>query len=334
MEQKKYTAAESRYDKMSYSRLGNSGILLPKISLGLWHNFGSVDDPVRSREMLLYAFDNGITHFDIANNYGPIPGSAESTFGSILKSDLHAYRDEILVTNKAGHDMWDGVYGGNSSRKNLIASINASLRRTGLEYFDIFYSHRYDGVTPVEETAQALVDIVRSGKALYVGISKYPVEKAIQMLDILKEAKVPCLVGQYRYSMFERTIEAEIMGLFGSRGVGMVTFSSLAQGLLTNRYLDGIPADSRMAGSSQFLNSKDLTPHKMGAIIALNELACERGESLSQLALNWTLRDERVTSVIIGASSTMQIGENIAALNSRPLSPVELERIEVILSKL
>lgn len=316
---------------MLYRRCGNSGIELPVISLGLWHNFGDVDDFATARDMLLTAFDNGICHFDLANNYGPSPGSAEINFGKVLKTDLAAHRDELFISSKAGHDMWPGVYGGNSSRKNLIASCNASLKRTGLEYFDVFYSHRYDGVTPVEETMQALIDIVRSGKALYAGISKYPPKEQAYAYRLLAEANVPCLVSQYRYSMFDTAAAKENFGLASANGSGITVFSPLAQGLLTDKYLHGIPADSRAAKSTGFLQLSQVTDEKIAKARQLNELAAKRGQTLAQMALAWILRDERVTSVIIGASSVRQLKDNLMTVSNLSFSEEELTQISRIL---
>lgn len=317
---------------MLYRRCGNSGIELPIISLGLWHNFGDVDDFATSREMLLTAFDNGICHFDLANNYGPSPGSAEITFGKVLKDDLTSHRDELFISSKAGHDMWPGVYGGNSSRKNLIASCNASLKRTGLEYFDVFYSHRYDGVTPIEETMQALIDIVRSGKALYAGISKYPSKAQAYAYRLLAEAKVPCLVSQYRYSMFDTVSAKENFGVASANGTGITVFSPLAQGLLTDKYLHGIPANSRAAKSTGFLQLSQVTDEKIAKARQLNEIAAKRGQTLAQMALAWILTDERVTSVIIGASSVRQLKDNLMTINGLSFSEEELKQINRILS--
>lgn len=317
---------------MKYRRCGHSGVLLPAISLGLWHNFGDVDDFGTARDMLLTAFDNGICHFDLANNYGPSPGSAEVTFGRVLTTELAAHRDELFVSSKAGHDMWPGVYGGNSSRKNLIASCDASLRRTGLEYFDVFYSHRYDGMTPVEETMQALIDIVRGGKALYAGISKYPPEQQRQAYRILAEAKVPCLVSQYRYSMFDTAAARDNFGPACEAGSGITVFSPLAQGLLTDRYLNGMPADSRAAKSTGFLKPDQVTDEKVARARRLNELAARRGQTLAQMALAWILTDSRVTSVIIGASSVRQLRSNLAAVDSPAFTPEEMDEINAILA--
>ena len=317
---------------MLYRRCGRSGIELPVISLGLWHNFGDVDDFSTSRDMLLTAFDSGICHFDLANNYGPSPGSAEITFGKVLRDDLAAHRDEMFISSKAGHDMWPGVYGGNSSRKNLIASCDASLRRTGLEYFDVFYSHRYDGVTPVEETMQALIDIVRSGKALYAGISKSPPKEQEYAYRLLAEAKVPCLVSQYRYSMFDTASARENFGLAAANGSGITVFSPLAQGLLTDKYLHGIPADSRAAKSTGYLQQSEVTDDTVARARRLNEIAARRGQTLAQMALAWILTDERVTSVIIGASSVAQLKANLRAVDNLAFTPDELHLIDSIIS--
>lgn len=320
----------SRYSKMKYNRCGASSLRLPQLSLGLWHNFGQNDNPQRATEMILHAFDCGVTHFDLANNYGGVPGSAERNFGVIFKKNMSAYRDEVIISSKAGHEMWEGPYGGNSSRKSLMASVDQSLQRTQLEYFDIFYTHRYDGETPVEETAQALTDIVRRGKALYVGISKYPRKEAMQIYELLREAKTPAIVAQYKYSMLVRDIESDLLPLARENGAGVVAFSSLAQGLLAGRYLDGIPSESRMGRSVSSLPKSSLKAEVVEAIVELNALARERGESLAQMALAWALRDEAVTSLIIGASSTAQIDENLKALESRAFSEEELARIDDI----
>ena len=317
---------------MEYRRCGNSGIQLPVISLGLWHNFGSVDNFDVASQMIVTAFDRGICHFDLANNYGPVPGSAEENFGRIFRNNLASHRDEILVTSKAGHEMWPGVYGGNSSRKNLIASCDQSLRRTGLDYFDIFYSHRYDGVTPVEETMQALIDIVRQGKALYVGISKYPVELQKRCYEILSEAHVPCLVSQYRYSMFDRKVERGNLEAAAEAGSGVVCFSPLAQGLLTNKYLHGIPEGSRASRSDSYLKESMVTPERIEASRRLNAIAESRGQSLAQMALAWVLRDERVTSVITGSSSVRQLLDNIDTVSRLSFTSDELAAIEAIIA--
>ena len=304
---------------------------MPVVSLGLWHNFGDVDDFKVATDIVVSAFDQGICHFDLANNYGPAPGSAETNFGRILRNELASHRDEMLVTSKAGHEMWQGVYGDGSSRKNLMASINQSLKRTGLEYFDIFYSHRYDGVTPVEETMQALIDIVRQGKALYVGISKYPLDLQQRCYDILREAKVPCLVSQYRYSMYDRKVEDGTLKCAADNGSGVVAFSPLAQGLLTDRYLNGIPEHSRAARETGFLQKGQVSEERVAASIKLNEIAKKRGQSLAQMALAWILKDERMTSVIIGASSVEQLNNNIKCIDNLDFSAEELSQIEDIL---
>ncbi len=328
-----YQPSADRYDKMQYKYCGNSGLLLPRISLGLWHNFGSVDDFGVATDMIKYAFDNGVTHFDLANNYGPVPGSAEINFGKILKENFQGYRDEMIISSKAGHSMWAGPYGDGSSRKNLMASIDQSLRRTGLDYFDIFYSHRYDGVTPVEETIQTLIDIVKQGKALYIGLSKYPPAQARQAYEMMKAAGVPCLISQYRYSMFERTIEAETLPLAAAYGSGMIAFSPLAQGLLTDRYLNGIPENSRAARSSGFLKLDQVTEEKVAKARELNELAIRRGQTLAEMALAWVLKDERMTSVIVGASSVKQLADNLHALDNLSFTSEELLLIDGILNK-
>ena len=318
---------------MEYRRCGSSGILLPEISLGLWHNFGDVDSFDESRRMILFAFENGICHFDLANNYGPPPGAAEINLGKILKHDLSAHRDEMFIASKAGHRMWPGVYGDGSSRKNLIASCDASLWRTGLEYFDVFYSHRYDGVTPVEETMQAFIDIVRSGKALYAGISKYPPEEQKMAYKILREAKIPCLVSQYRASIFDTKSIDLNFGIADENGSGIVCFSPLAQGLLTDKYLEGIPAGSRAARESGFLQMSQVSPERVEAARRLNEIAGRRGESLAGMAINWLLADRRVTSVIVGASSVEQLKANIGSLNQKGFTSEELDCISRIASQ-
>ena len=329
-----YQPATERYERMLYKYCGRSGLKLPLISLGLWHNFGSVDDFTMATDMIKYAFDHGITHFDLAINYGPVPGRAETNFGRILRENFQGYRDEMIISSKAGHEMWAGPYGGNSSRKNLMASIDQSLRRTGLEYFDIFYTHRYDGVTPVEETIQALIDIVKRGKALYIGISKYPPEQARIAYEMLAKAGVPCLISQYRYSMFDRAVEAEILPFAAASGSGFIAFSPLAQGLLTDKYLNGIPEHSRAARSSGFLQRSQVTPEKIEAARQLNEIAHRRGQTLAEMALAWVLRDERMTSVIVGASSVNQLADNLKALEHLEFTSEELAEIEQILSRM
>jgi len=328
-----YTPNESRYTNgMDYSYCGKSGLMLPKISLGLWHNFGHVDDFEKSKEVIHCAFDRGITHFDLANNYGPPPGSAEENFGKIFKSSLSSYRDEIIISTKAGHLMWDGPYGDGSSRKNLMASLNQSLKRLQLDYVDIFYSHRYDGITPIEETMQALIDIVKSGKALYVGISKYPPHLAEKAYKILEAQGVHCLIHQDRYSLFSREVEDGTLETANRNGVGFCAFSPLAQGLLTDRYLNGIPADSRVARNG-FLKKEQVTTEKIEIIQQLNNIALERGESLAQMALSWLISDKRVTTVIVGASSVTQLINNLGTLNSPELNKEDLMSIRTIVEK-
>lgn len=330
MIQSPYSAAEDRYDRgMRYRRCGRSGILLPEISLGLWHNFGDVDPLAESMKKVHYAFDHGITHFDLANNYGPSYGSAEETFGLIMKKSLAPYRDELIISTKAGHDMWPGPYGEWGSRKYLMASLDQSLRRMGLDYVDIFYSHRYDPDTPLEETLQALVDIVRQGKALYVGISKYPEEAAQFAYAYLAQRDVPCLLYQGKYNIFDREPETEgILRGAKERGVGFIAFSPLAQGLLTDRYLNGIPSDSRIARGG-YLKREDLTEEVLGKIRCLNEIAARRGQTLAEMALSWLLKDDMVASVIVGASSVAQIESNLKALRNVGFSSEELDLITV-----
>lgn len=327
-----YSAAENRYEcGMQYRRAGRSGVMLPAISLGLWHNFGDVDTLSLSRKKLHYAFDHGITHFDLANNYGPSYGSAEETFGQIMKSSFAPYRDELFISTKAGHDMWPGPYGNWGSRKYLMASLDQSLKRMNLDYVDVFYSHRYDPETPLEETLQALVDIVRKGKALYVGLSKYPLDAYLFACRYLKERDVPCLLYQGRYSMLVREPESQgILNAVKENGSGFVAFSPLAQGLLTNRYLNGIPDDSRIARGG-FLKKEALTPEVLSKIQALNERAATRGQSLAEIALAWLLKNETVTSVIVGASSVEQLGDSLKTLNHLSFEEEELHAIEKIL---
>lgn len=317
---------------MLYSYCGHSGVQLPRLSLGLWHNFGSVDDFGVATQMLLRAFDAGICHFDLANNYGPEPGSAEVNFGRILREQLASHRDEMFVASKAGHDMWPGVYGTGSSRKNIIASCDQSLRRTGLDYFDIFYSHRYDGVTPVEETMEALIQLVHQGKALYVGISKYPPAEQALAYKILKEAHVPCLLSQYRCSLFDRKAQRQNFQLAADSGSGIICFSPLAQGLLTGKYLNGIPEGSRAARQSGFLQTSQVTPERIAAARQLQQIAEARGQSLAQMALAWVLADARVTSVIIGTSSVAQLDNNLQTLDKLSFSADELQAIEAIVA--
>lgn len=316
---------------MKYNKCGQSSIQIPALSLGFWHNFGSVDIFETGRQMVLRAFDAGICHFDLANNYGPVPGSAETNFGRILREDLATHRDEMFISSKAGHDMWPGVYGDGSSRKNLIASCDQSLRRMGLEYVDIFYSHRYDGITPIEETMQALVDIVRAGKALYVGISKYPPHLQQKCYDYLKAHDVPCLLSQYPASMFKRST-VENFDVAVKNGSGVICFSPLAQGLLTNKYLNGVPSNSRAAKSTGFLRLEQVTPERVEAARLLNDIAQQRGQSLAQMALAWLLDDQRVTSVIIGTSTVAQLEDNLKALDNLAFTAEETETIDKILS--
>lgn len=326
-----YLANPERYQSMEYRRCGNSGLQLPAISLGLWHNFGDTTLFDNSRDMLLRAFDLGITHFDLANNYGPPPGSAETNFGRVLQHDLLPYRDEMVISSKAGYTMWEGPYGDWGSKKYLVASLNQSLKRMGLDYVDIFYHHRPDPNTPLEETMGALDLIVRQGKALYVGLSNYPAETARQAIAILRDLGTPCLIHQPKYSMFERWVEGGLLDVLQDEGVGSIAFSPLAGGLLTDRYLHGIPADSR-AAHSQFLKPEAITEQKLGKIKQLNEMALARGQKLSQMALAWVLRGDRVTSVLIGASRISQIEDAVGMLENRHFSAEELSAIEKILA--
>lgn len=327
-----YSPDQERYScGMKYRRCGKSGILLPELSLGLWHNFGSVDSFENSIKMAHYAFDNGITHFDLANNYGPSFGSAEETFGEIMKKSFMPYRDELFISTKAGHEMWAGPYGEWSSRKHLISSLDQSLKRMNLEYVDIFYSHRYDPITPLEETLQTLVDIVRQGKALYVGISKYPKAAAEFAYKYLKERGVHCLLYQGRYNMFNREPEGDILQQTRINGSGFIAFSPLAQGLLTNRYINGIPKDSRIARGG-FLKKEQLTEVVLKKIKMLNEIAVQRGQTLAEMALAWVLKDDLVTSVIIGASSVNQLKDNLKAIENCVFSAEELEKINITLA--
>lgn len=323
-----YRADDTRYDNgMKYRRCGKSGIVLPEISLGLWHNFGDVDVYANSRDKVLYAFDHGITHFDLANNYGPSFGSAEETFGTIMKKDLHPYRSELIISSKAGHSMWPGPYGDGGSRKNILTSIDQSLQRMNIDYVDIFYSHRYDPETPLEETLQALVDIVRMGKAIYVGISKYPLDKAAFAYEYLSARDVPCLIYQGRYNIINREPEYEgILAQAKQHGAGFIAFSPLAQGLLTDRYINGIPEDSRIARGG-YLKKEALTEQMLSTIKKLNAIAQRRGQSLAQMALSWILKDDMATSVIVGASSVRQLSNNIEAIKNTSFSAEELEEI-------
>jgi L-glyceraldehyde 3-phosphate reductase len=328
-----YIANEQRYDTMQYRRCGKSGLRLPAISLGLWHNFGGIDAFENSRALVRRAFDLGITHFDLANNYGPPPGSAETTFGEILRLDLKPYRDELVISTKAGYKMWSGPYGDWGSRKYLLASLDQSLKRLGLDYVDIFYSHRPDPDTPIEETMSALDQAVRSGRALYAGISNYNPEQTATAVKILRELGTPCLIHQVKYSMFKRTPEDGLLDVLGREGVGGIAFCPLAQGLLTDRYLQGIPSGSRASKPYSFLKKSDIDEHVLIKVRALNELATGRGQSLAQMALAWVLRDPRMTSALIGASRVEQIEQNIAALANLKFSSEELARIDAILSQ-
>ncbi|OQP34080.1 L-glyceraldehyde 3-phosphate reductase [Pantoea latae] len=323
-----YHPHAGRYQQMEYRRSGRSGLKLPAISLGLWHNFGDNTRVDNSRELLRHAFDRGITHFDLANNYGPPPGSAEENFGRILREDFRPYRDELVISTKAGYTMWDGPYGDWGSRKYLISSLDQSLKRMGLEYVDIFYHHRPDPDTPLEETMRALDQVVRQGKALYAAISNYPADRAAEAIAILRDLGTPCLIHQPRYSMFERGPENGLLETLGDNGVGCIAFSPLAGGVLTDRYLQGIPEDSRVASGSKFLREDQLTDEKMEKVRRLNEIAQQRGQKLAQMALAWTLRDARVTSVLIGASKTAQIDDAVEMLANRHFTIAELSAIE------
>ena len=327
-----YIANEKRYDTMQYRRCGKSGIRLPLISLGLWHNFGGVDTFENGRAMVRRAFDLGITHFDLANNYGPPPGSAESNFGEILRLDLKPYRDELIISSKAGWGMWPGPYGDWGSRKYLLASLDQSLKRMGLEYVDIFYSHRPDPETPIEETMGALDQAVRSGKALYAGISSYNAKQTAAAAKILRELGTPCLIHQPKYSMFDRWVENGLLDVLGNEGIGGIAFCPLAQGLLTDRYLHGIPTDSRANKPHGFLKRNDVDEHRLRQVHALGEVAAARRQTLAQMALAWVLRDDRMTSALIGASRVEQIEQNVAALANLAFSQDELRRIDTILS--
>ena len=323
-----YSANEGRYDSMLYRRCGRSGIQIPVVALGLWHNFGSHSTMENVKAMAHYAFDNGICHFDLANNYGPEYGTAEENFGRLMESSFRPYRDELLISTKAGWDMWPGPYGNFGSRKYLMASLDQSLRRMKLDYVDVFYSHRYDPNTPVEETMQALVDIVKQGKALYVGLSRYPADKAREAFDYLAARDVPCLLYQDRYNIIDRTPQSTgLIDLCKEKGTGFISFSPLQQGLLSNRYLNGIPADSRMA-KAKFLKPDMLTPEMMKALTGLNSLAAERGQTLAEMALSWLIHDQRVVSVIIGASSVAQIADNLKAVENTAFTEDEIRKIE------
>ena len=326
----KYVADENRYEKMKYRRTGNSGLLLPEISLGLWHNFGDDDNFKNSRNLLKCAFDNGITHFDLANNYGPPPGSAERNFGKILKKDFKNYRDELIISSKAGYGMWAGPYGDNGSKKFLVASLDQSLQRMGLDYVDIFYHHRPDYNTPLEETMGTLDLMVRQGKAMYVGLSNYQPERAEKAFKILKDLGTPCLIHQPRYSLFDRWIEEGLLDLLGNSGVGAICFSPLAQGMLTNKYINGLPKDSRAVKDSPFLNSSQVL-EMLPKIKALNEIAESRNQNLAQMAISWILKENRITSVLIGASKTSQILDSVKAIENTIFTDEELTNINTIL---
>jgi L-glyceraldehyde 3-phosphate reductase len=328
-----YIPDEDRYERMTYRRCGNSGVKLPLISLGLWHNFGKIDDYENCRNILHAAFDNGITHFDLANNYGPPPGAAEETFGKIFKQDFKPFRDELIISSKAGYKMWEGPYGDFGSKKYLVASLDQSLKRMGLEYVDIFYHHRPDPETPLEETMSALDLIVRQGKALYVGISSYQPAEAKKAIDMLRQLGTPCLICQPRYSMFDRWVEDGLLDVLEKEKVGCITFSSLAQGLLTNKYLNGIPEDSRIGRHLEngAITESQITPYIIEKVKKLNEVAADRNQSLAQMALAWILKDKRITSVILGASKVQQVKEGIEAIKNIDFSKDELSKIEFIL---
>ncbi|HHQ6624721.1 L-glyceraldehyde 3-phosphate reductase [Serratia fonticola] len=326
-----YQAEPARYQNMEYRRCGRSGLQLPAVSLGMWHNFGDSTLYDNARNLVHRAFDLGITHFDLANNYGPPPGSAEENFGRILHQDLQPYRDELIISSKAGYTMWPGPYGDWGSKKYLIASLNQSLQRMRLDYVDIFYHHRPDPDTPLEETMAALDLIVRQGKALYVGLSNYPAERARQAFAILQQLGTPCVIHQPKYSMFERWVEPELLDTLEEHGVGSIAFSPLAGGILTDRYLQGIPPDSRAASGSRSLTPEQITETKLQKVRQLNALAEQRGQKLSQMALAWVLRNDRVTSVLIGASKVSQIEDAVGMLANRKFSAEEIAKIEQIL---
>lgn len=327
-----YTASASRYQSMAYARCGNSGLQLPRISLGLWHNFGATDALANAREMQLGAFDLGITHFDLANNYGPPPGSAEATLGQVLRSDLMPYRDELIISTKAGYDMWPGPYGNFGSRKYLLASLDQSLKRLGLDYVDIFYHHRPDPDTPIEESMGALEQAVRAGKALYVGISNYTAEQTSRAVAELSRLGVKCTIHQPSYSIFNRWVEPDLLTTLERERIGSIVFSPLAQGMLTNRYLKDIPGDSRAVKSGMFLKPSDLTEARRRQIRALNDVAAARGQTLAQLALAWVLRQPAVTSALVGASRLSQIVDSVGVLQNTQLSAEELRRIDEIVT--
>lgn len=336
-----YTPSPNRYESMQYNRCGKSGLLLPAISLGLWHNFGEIDDFQNARDIILHAFDKGITHFDLANNYGPPAGAAEITFGKVLKQDLAAYRDELIISSKAGYYMWPGPYGEWGSRKYLIASVDQSLKRLGVDYVDIFYSHRPDPNTPMEETMMALDQIVRSGKALYAGISSYSADQTKEAAAILKKLGTPCIIHQPKYSMFDRWVEAKtttdhksLMDVLGDEGIGSIVFSPLAQGLLTNKYITGVPKESRVGRglSNGAISRSDISAERLNKIIALHALAERRNQSLAQMAIAWLMKDTRVTSVLVGASSAHQLDDSLGCLRNLHFSAEELASIANILA--
>ena len=328
-----YQADEKRYEEMKYNRCGASGLLLPAVSLGLWHNFGSNGNFDNMQDMCHTAFDHGITHFDLANNYGPVPGSAEENFGRILKKDMGVYRDELIISTKAGYDMWPGPYGNWGSKKYLVASLDQSLKRMGLDYVDIFYHHRPDPNTPLEETVRALDGIVKSGKALYVGISNYNKEQTIAAAELFKELGTPFIINQRKYSMFVRDIEKDgLKDYAAAHGIGIITFSPLAQGLLTDRYLHGIPEDSRVRTDGRFLKEAAIVEETLKKVRALNDLASQRGQTLAQMALSWILKDGDITSVLIGASKPSQILDNIGIVHATAFSNEERRKIEEILA--
>ncbi len=326
-----YSPSPARYDSMQYRRCGRSGIDIPVLALGLWHNFGSLKPMQEIKAMAHYAFDNGICHFDLANNYGPVFGAAEENFGRLMEGSFRPYRDELLISTKAGWDMWPGPYGNWGSRKYLIASLDQSLRRMKLDYVDVFYSHRHDPYTPIEETMQALVDVVRQGKALYVGLSRYPLDKAREAYRYLAAHDVPCLLYQDRYNIIDRVPRTKgLIDLCQEFGTGFISFSPLQQGLLSGRYLNGVPSDSRMALKVSSLREEALTPQMMGALKGLNDLAASRGQSLAQMALSWLYNDSRVVSVIVGASSVAQLEDNLKSLNAPAFTQEELNLIETL----
>lgn len=325
-----YQPCENRYNEMQYKKCGNSGLKLPRVSLGLWHNFGSVDSYENQKALIFKAFDLGITHFDIANNYGPVPGSAEENFGKMLKNELSGYRDELIISTKAGYTMWPGPYGDWGSKKYLVSSLDQSLKRLGLDYVDIFYHHRPDPETPLEETMEALTQIVRSGKALYVGLSNYKPEETKKASEILKANRTPCIIHQPRYNMFHRWVEDGLLDVLEEEGIGSIAFCPLAQGLLTDKYIKGIPEGSR-ATKSVFLHESDVTEEVIQKVVKLNEIAINRGQTLAQMALSWVLRGDRITTVLIGASKVKQIEDNVQIVNKLDFTKDELDAIEAIL---